>query len=97
MFRDIFSNKNIMAISISSAFWSFMRQGNNPFWALYLKEYFGVSVTNIGIFLMISQAESLSFQLPEGLIAGRYWREKLILFGTVLRTFGPVLYFFAPS
>jgi len=97
MFREVFSNKNIMAISITSALWSLMRQGYNPFWALYLKDYLGASVTNIGIFSMISTAESLLFQLPGGLIADRYGRKKLILFGTVLRTFGPVLYLLAPS
>jgi MFS family permease len=46
---------------------------------------------------MISTAESLLFQLPGGLIADRYGRKKLILFGTVLRTFGPILYLLAPS
>ncbi len=97
MFRDVFSNKNIMAISVTSALWSLMRQGYNPFWALYLKDYLGASVTNIGIFSMISTAESLLFQLPGGLIADRYGRRKLILFGTVLRTFGPVLYLMASS
>jgi MFS family permease len=96
MFRDVFSNKNIMAISISVALWGMMGQGYGPFWALYLKDYMGASVTNIGIFSMINTAQSLLFQLPGGLIADRYGRRKLILAGTVFRTFGPVIYFLAP-
>jgi len=97
MFRDVFSNKNILAISLTSSLWSLMGQGYRPFWALYLQDFMGASVTNIGVFSMISTAESLLFQLPGGLIADRYGRRRLILFGTVLRTFGPVLYLMAPS
>jgi MFS family permease len=97
MFKDIFSNKNIMAISVTVALWGMMGQGYRPFWALYLKTYLGASVTNIGIFSMISTAESLLFQLPGGLIADRYGRRKLILAGTVFRTLGPVFYLMAPS
>ena len=74
-----------------------MGQGYRPFWALYLQDFLGASITNIGIFSMISTAESLLFQLPGGLIADRYGRRRLILFGTVLRTFGPVLYLLAQS
>ena len=97
MFKDVFSNKNIMAISVTVALWGMMGQGYRPFWALYLKTYLGASVTNIGIFSMISTAESLIFQLPGGLIADRYGRRKLILAGTVFRTLGPVFYLMAPS
>ena len=97
MFKDVFRNKNIMAISVTVALWGMMGQGYRPFWALYLKEYLGASVTNIGIFSMISTAESLLFQLPGGLIADRYGRRKLILAGTVFRTLGPVFYLLAPS
>jgi MFS family permease len=97
MFKDVFSDKNIMAISVSVALWGMMGQGYRPFWALYLKDYLGASVTGIGIFSMISTAESLLFQLPEGLIADRYGRRRLILAGTVFRTLGPVFYLMAPS
>ncbi len=97
MFRDVFSNKNILGISITSALWGLMGQGYRPFWTLYLQDFLGASVINIGVFSMISTAESLLFQLPGGLIADRYGRRKLILAGTVLRTFGPVLYLMAPS
>jgi len=97
MFREVFSNKNILAISITTSLWSLMGMGYRPFWTLYLQDFLGASVTNIGIFSMISTAESLIFQLPGGLLADRYGRRKLIIFGTFLRTFGPILYFLAPS
>lgn len=97
MFGDVLSNRNILTISITSGIWSMMGQGYRPFWALYLQDHLGATVTNIGIFSMISTAESLLFQLPGGLIADRYGRKRLIIFGSILRTFGPVLYLLAPS
>ncbi|MCW3989182.1 MAG: MFS transporter [Candidatus Bathyarchaeota archaeon] len=97
IFKDVFSNKNIMAISVTVALWGMMGQGYRPFWALYLQNYLGASITDIGIFSMIATAESLLFQLPGGLIADRYGRRKLILAGTVFRTLGPVFYLMAPS
>ncbi len=97
MFKEVFSNKNILAISITSAMWSMVQGGYRPFWTLYLQDHLGASITNIGIFSMISTAESLLFQLPGGLIADRYGRKKIIIFGSFLRTLGPILYFMAPS
>ena len=97
MFREVFSNKNIIAISITTSLWSLIGMGYRPFWALYLQDHLGASVVNIGIFSMISTAESLIFQLPGGLLADRYGRRKLIIFGSFLRTLGPIIYFLAPS
>ena len=97
MFREVFSNKNIIAISITTSLWSFVSMGYRPYWTVYLQEYLGASVTQIGIFSMISTAESLIFQLPGGLLADRYGRRNIILFGTFLRTLGPVIYLLAPS
>ena len=97
MFREVFSNRNIIAISITTSLWSLIGMGYRPFWALYLQDFLGASVTNIGIFSMISTAESLLFQLPGGLLADRYGRRKLIIFGSFLRTLGPILYLMAPS
>jgi len=97
MFKEVFSNKNILAISLTSAMWSMVQGGYRSFWPLYLKDHLGATVTNIGIFSMISTAESLLFQLPGGLIADRYGRKKIIIFGSFIRTLGPVLYFMAPT
>jgi MFS family permease len=97
MFREVFSNKNIIAISVTTSLWSLISMGYRPFWPLYLQDFLGASVTNIGIFSMISTAESLLFQLPGGLLADRYGRRRLIIFGSFLRTIGPILYLMAPS
>ena len=97
MFREVFSNRNIIAISVTTSLWSFVSMGYRPYWTVYLQDYLGASVTQIGLFSMVSTAESLLFQLPGGLLADRYGRRRIILLGTFLRTFGPIIYLLAPS
>ncbi len=95
--RDVFSNKNIMAIALTTSMWSLVHNAWYPFWAPYLKEELGASVTIIGFLSMIQTAENLIFQLPGGYLADRYGRRKIIILGTAIRTISPVIYFFAPS
>lgn len=97
MVRDVFSNRNILAISLTTTLWSLVQQGWNPFWPKYLKDHLGASVTIIGMFSMISTAENLLFQLPGGVLADRYGRRRIIVAGTFLRTFSPLIYFLAAS
>ncbi len=97
MVRDVFSNRNILAISLTTTLWSLVQQGWNPFWPKYLKDNLGATVTIIGMFSMISTAENLLFQLPGGVLADRYGRRRIIVLGTLLRTFSPLIYFLAPS
>lgn len=95
--REVFSNKNIMAIALTTSMWSLVHNAWYPFWAPYLKEELGASVTIIGFLSMIQTAENLIFQLPGGYLADRYGRRKIIILGTAIRTISPVIYFFAPS
>ena len=97
MFKEVFGNKNILAIAFTTAMWSMVQGGYRAFWPKYLQDHLGATVTNIGLFSMISTAERLLFQLPGGLIADRYGRKKIIIFGSFIRTLGPVLYFMAPT
>lgn len=97
MFREVFSNKNIIAISVTTSLWTLSTMAYRPYWPVYLTDYLGATVTNIGIFSMINTAENMIFQLPGGLLADRYGRRKIIIIGTILRTLGPILYLMAPS
>ncbi len=95
--KEILSNKNVLAISFTSGLYGLVQMMWNPFWAKYMKDYLGATTTAIGIFSMISTAEGLLFQLPGGMLADRYGRRNIILFGTLLRTLSPLIYFLAPS
>lgn len=97
MIKDVFSNRNILAISITTSLWSLVQQGWSPFWPKYMKDSLGASVTIIGLITAITTAERLLFQLPGGILADRYGRKKIIVYGTLIRTLSPLIYFFAPS
>jgi MFS family permease len=95
--KETLSNRNILVISTTSGLYTLIQMMWNPFWAKYMKDYLGASTTAIGLFSMISTAEGLLFQLPGGMLADRYGRRNIILFGSFLRTLSPVIYFLAPS
>ena len=97
MIRDVFSNRNILAISLTTSLWSLVQQGWSPFWPKYMKDNLGASVTIIGAITAITTAERLLFQLPGGMLADRYGRKRIIVYGTLIRTLSPLLYYLAPS
>jgi len=97
MVRDVFSNRNILAISMTTSFWSLVQQGWSPFWPKYMLDNLGASVTIIGLFTAITTAEQTLFQLPGGILADRYGRKRIIVYGSLIRTLSPLIYFLAPS
>lgn len=95
--KEVFSNPNILSISLTTSLYSLASMTWRPFWPKYLKDNLGATVTVIGLFSAITSLENMLFQLPGGMLADRYGRKKIILVGTFLRTFSPIIYYLAPS
>jgi MFS family permease len=93
--RNVFSSRNILTIAITTSMITLCDMGWRPFWALYLNEVLGASVWAISFLSMLSQSERLIFQLPGGVLADRFGRRKIIIYGTALRIFTPILYLWA--
>jgi len=93
--KDVFSSKNILAIAITTSMITLSDMGWRPFWSLYLKNELGASIAAVGLLSMIQSSERLLFQLPGGILADRWGRRKIIVFGTALRIITPILYLFA--
>ncbi|MFB0557953.1 MAG: MFS transporter [Candidatus Bathyarchaeia archaeon] len=93
--RDVFSNKNILVIAITTSSITLVDMGWRPFWTLYLKNELGASITAVGLLSTIASSERLLFQLPGGLLADRYGRRKIIVYGTALRLLPPLIYLWA--
>ena len=93
--KIVFSNKNITTIAITTSMITLCDMCWRPFWPLYLKNALGASVWSISVLSMLSQSERLIFQLPGGLLADRFGRRKIIVYGTALRIFTPMLYLWA--
>ncbi len=95
--KDVFSSKNILTIAITTSMITLCDMGWRPFWPLYLKEVLGASIWAISLLSMLSQSERLLFQLPGGVLADRFGRRKIIVYGTALRIFTPMLYLWAKA
>ncbi|MBN1683696.1 MFS transporter [Candidatus Bathyarchaeota archaeon] len=97
MIKDVFSNKNILAISLTTMTYSLVQMTWNPFWPKYLKDNLGATTVAIGLISGIRSAQNMIFALPGGILADRYGRRRIIVYGTFLRTFSPLIYLLAPS
>jgi len=45
--RDVFSNRNILIIAITTSTFTLVDMGWRPFWTLYLKNELGASITAV--------------------------------------------------
>lgn len=95
--KDVLSNRNVLAIALTTSVFSLVDMGWRPFWTLYLKNELGASITAVGLLSTIASSERLLFQLPGGLLADRYGRRKIIVYGTALRLLPPLIYLWATN
>ncbi len=93
--KDVLSNKNILVIALTTSLISITDMGWRPFWGLYLTKELGASIAAVGLLSTIASSENLLFQLPGGLLADKYGRRKIIIFGTALRFIPPLIYLWA--
>ncbi|MDP6457714.1 MAG: MFS transporter [Candidatus Bathyarchaeota archaeon] len=93
--KDVFSNRNILTIALTTSAFTLMEQGWRPFWNLYLKTELNASIPALGLLAMIQSSERLLFQLPGGLLADRFGRRKIIVYGTALRIIPPLIFILA--
>jgi len=93
--KEVFSNRNILAIGLTTSLWTLCNSGWRPFWSMYLTEELGADIAAIGLLSTIQTADQLLFQLPGGIIADKFGRRKIIVYGTALRLFSPIIYWFS--
>ena len=94
--KSVYSNRNVMVISITSSIIMFFTQVYNPFWPLYLQAI-GFSLPQIGLLTAIQGAEQFLFQLPGGILADRIGRKKVSLIVAFERIFTPIIFLFSTS
>jgi MFS family permease len=93
--RDVFSNRNILAIALTTSAFSLVEHAWRPFWNLYLKTELNATIPALGLLAMIQSSERLLFQLPGGILADRFGRRKIIVYGTAMRILPPLIYLIA--
>lgn len=95
--REVFSNRNILAIGSTNMLYQVFNGLWELWWSLYLLEELKTPVFVVGMLAAIQNTSQILFQLPGGILADRIGRKKVIVFGTALRTIAPLLMFFAKS
>jgi MFS family permease len=95
--RDVFSNRNVMAISLTNMLYNVFNQLWNLWWSLYLVEVLDTPIVIVGLLSTIQMSGSFLFQLPGGFITDRYGRKKVIVYGTCLRVFAALILYSARS
>lgn len=95
--KEVFSNRNIVAISSTNMLYTIFNGFWELWWGLYLLEVLNVSPIIIGFLATIQNTSRILFQLPGGMLADRIGRKRVIVYGTALRVISPVFLYFANS
>jgi MFS family permease len=93
--REVFSNRNIVAISTTNMLYQIFNSLWELWWSLYLIEELNTSVLIVGLLATLQNTSQILFQLSGGVIADKIGRKKVIIFGTGLRTISPLILFLA--
>ena len=95
--KEVFSNRNIVAISSTNMLYTIFNGFWELWWGLYLLEVLNVSPIIIGFLATIQNTSRILFQLPGGMLADRIGRKRVIVYGTALRVISPIFLYFANS
>ncbi len=93
--KEVFSNRNIIAISSTNMLYNVFNGLWNLWWSLYLTEVLKTPITIVGLLATIQNTSRILFQLPGGIIADKIGRKKVIVYGTSLRVIAPIFLFTA--
>jgi len=95
--RRVFTNRNVLVVSVTNSIATFFRNIYTPYWAKFLKDDIGLSIPQIGLLRAFQRSEQLLFTFPGGLLADRIGRKKVTLMGAAARAISPAIYLFATS
>jgi MFS family permease len=95
--RQVFSNRNVLAISTTNMLYQIFNGLWQLWWTLYLIDELNTPIYIVGLLATIQSGSSILFQLPGGILADRIGRKKVIIFGTGLRVIAPIFLFTARS
>lgn len=93
--KRVFSNRNVLVISLTNAIATFFNQIYMPYWALYLQDSLGLELWQIGLLRSLQRSQNLLFTFPGGILADRIGRKKVSLMGAIARIGTSAIYLFA--
>jgi MFS family permease len=94
--RETFSSRNVMVLTITQTLFMFTAFLWWPYRSLFILEL-GATKELVGMLQMIETVTQLVCQLPGGILADRFGRRKLIVYGSIFRVASPIIYILSTS
>jgi MFS family permease len=94
--KTVFSNKNVMAATLTQSIAMFAMFLWRPFWGLYVLELGGTK-SSIGLLTTVQSLTTLMVQLPGGMISDRFGRKRVIMVSSVLGLLPPLIYWYSSN
>jgi len=89
--RTVFSNRNLMAVTVAQSLSMFATFLWRPFWGLYVLEL-GGSTSSLGALATLQSLSNLALQLPGGMLADRFGRRRVILVSSLFGFLPPLIF-----
>ncbi len=92
--REVFSNRNVLILTISQTPFMFTSFLWFPYRSLFILE-FGATKELLGILLMLETLGQIIFQLTGGILADRLGRRRIIVYSSFFRIASPIIFLFS--
>jgi MFS family permease len=92
--RDVFSNRNILILTLSQTPFMFTAFLWFPYRSLFILEL-GATKELLGILLMLETLGQIIFQLTGGILADRLGRRRVIVYSSFFRIASPIIFLFS--
>lgn len=92
--REVFSNRNVLILTISQTPFMFTAFLWFPYRSLFILEL-GATKELLGILLMLETLGQIIFQLTGGILADRLGRRRVIVYSSFFRIASPIIYLFS--
>ena len=92
--REVFSNRNVLILTISQTPFMFTAFLWFPYRSLFILEL-GATKELLGILLMLETLGQIIFQLTGGILADRIGRRRIIVYSSFFRIASPIIFLFS--
>ena len=89
--KTVFSNRNLLVVTLSQCLSMFASFLWRPFWGLYILEL-GGSKSILGALATLQMFSTLLLQLPGGMLADRFGRRRVILISSLFGFLPPLIF-----
>lgn len=95
--KEVFSNENVMVVSVSNCIGRFTQFLWQAFFSLYLMNELGATIEAVGIVSLVQNTALLLYHFPAGMLADKIGRKKIIMLGCASQVIPSILFLSATT